>query len=248
MNFKKFFTENGIPFPRSDIMECIINERIDDDAFRKKAMNITNFLIENITMNKSYFFNDLGLYVDFQVLPKAIKANYNLNFDMITINIMNSKELFESDFPKFLIENKYSIFHEVIHFIDYHRGSKYRASLQGSLSNVNTPMEFNAYFHHFIQLTEDLIKEIAKSKDRNEAFEELMGKRVHEFIAKFWENAKVLHNDKDTKIITDIFNDNDWKFKWDKRLYQYYFEAKEKLLDKANVQQIKSDIKTSVKV
>jgi hypothetical protein len=248
MNFKQFFKENNTPFFESLLMECVLDERVGDDSFRDKAIKITDFIIENIKIPKAHNFKQLKLIVDFQELPTYIKANFNSKFDTITINIFNDKEKFLSDIRNFLQDNKYALFHEVVHFIDYHRGSKFRADIQGVVPKVNTPMEFNAYFHTFTQMIEDATKEIMKSSDRNEAFEKYVGENVRSFIYNFWKFAKSICNDSETKIVSEIIGNIDWKYRWEKRLYQLYFELKEKLLNRENKQQLKNDIKHAEEV
>jgi hypothetical protein len=241
MNFKEFFKD--VPLLQALLMECVLFERDNDDKFRDNAMKITEFIIDNVNINKAHNFQHINLFIEFQELPKYVKANYAPDERTITINILNGKNTFETNIKQFMQDNKYALFHEVVHVLDYARGSKFRANPQGAVSQINSPAEFNAYFHTFVQILEDATQEVARSGDRNEAFEKYIGSDIRMFMKGFWEKAKVICKDDETKIVSDILGDIDWKYRWDKRLYQFYFEIKEKLLDKVNKQKLKQDKK-----
>jgi hypothetical protein len=251
MNFKKFFKENDIPFEESLLVEYILLEREDDDRFREIAMTIAESIIrkfETLKGKRIYYFNKIKLYVGFSELSTDIKASYDSKIDLITINILNNKDLFEANIHKFIEDNKYALFHEVIHFLDYHRGNKFRANPQGSsISQINTPMEFNAYFHTFTQMIEDVVKEVSKSSNRNEAFNKHIGTSAIEFINKFWEQARIICKDEDTKIVRDILRSVNWKYKWEKRLFQLYYELYDKLINK-NIKHSKNDLKEAMEI
>jgi hypothetical protein len=199
MSFKEYYDKFGICLLEQHMLDALMMERDDDDEFRKKAMEITEKLIDEAYCSTLNVYNGTGLRLRMKDFgDDNIAATYSNRFGMINVNIENNGELYKKDFKKFLQSCKYDIFHEVIHFLDYSRHSEYEhmrdkedvknkpPSKIKSQSDVNSPFEFNAYYNMYIQALEDAVVSEIKNGNTNEVFRKYMGINSGVFIKNFW--------------------------------------------------------------
>lgn len=130
------------------------------------------------------------------------------------------------------------VIHELVHYLDYFRAS-FEEYKDGEY--YNAPEEFNAYY---LQIASGVYKalENIKNKYPNDfnKFEETITDNASNFIKKMWNVIEIQNAD----LKDAIFKNSKYKYKWAKRLYQLYFEIRDKFITKKMTEQIKNDIKT----
>jgi hypothetical protein len=145
---------------------------------------------------------DLGYWIEDSKMLYINILNYNEFINLIKTN--NISKLFE-------IYNS-TIFHELIHRFDHLRYSKSHKPADYGLY-MNTYEEFNAFYQ---QYAHSIDKIVSKMKTQDE-FYKRFGIGVRIFINEFW-------NSMNLEMKQEITSMQKWTNKWNKRLYQLYYE------------------------
>jgi hypothetical protein len=232
--------------PLKLIYESItLDERADDKRRREITKQYFNIILNNLENVPSHFGDSggiydftklLGLKIAFILFPNESKipgAYYHKN-KIIYINLNYNNDtikLFKNKHYKGLLEYlEHTMIHELTHFLDFERHDvrNFGHPDPNSNSRVNMPAEFEAYYQSEAHLWDKKIEEFKNLSDPLKEFYAYFGINVQIFIHDFWEEYK-----KDSPNVVDgISQSNEYKFKWNKRLYQSYYELKDELIKK----------------
>jgi hypothetical protein len=206
-------------------------ERQDDEKQRLFAINIYDTIskylktlkpIESV-VDLSVIFNK-PLYLNFINIinpEKQFSALYSHTHSTILINSYPhlTDEFNKKHFLNIYLKMETPIIHELIHFID---SINYGDKISNN-KKINGPAEFNAYYQSFTLKFDKKLTYIISNKnnDKMDQFNTEIGNTSNEFINKFWNEHKELYK--------QVENSKIYKAKWNKRLYQLYYELKQKL-------------------
>lgn len=243
-NFKykilKIFLENC-----NDINE----ERKNDTKYQNQADDLYKKTLELI---KKYKPDDENIYelskigspfdVVFTIIQNSqvnaiYRRNYKKNISIIIINCLKFPIAFQQEKFDYIFEKlKSVIIHEIIHYLDIEVRDIPIDPTEVNKDPFGHPIEFNAYFQQLASPWYDLMRKMIKSSTPLDDFNLKIGNNAREFSNKFWDIIK-----KNSKIYDLISNDN--RFRWNKRVYDLYFNLKNELFDKISNDDIKNDIK-----
>lgn len=115
---------------------------------------------------------------------------------------------------------KNEMIHEITHFFDDVRTNTLfiQHNFKNNASELVTPAEFNAYFLGFASKMRDNLTLCTTLKQ----FELRFGKDAHEFLDIFYNYAYSIS----PNLKKEIENNSIYETKWNKRVYQLYFELK----------------------
>lgn len=206
-------------------------ERKDDPEKVKLANNIYDKIRNLYITNKKPSVNLISskespiltvlLYADPSAVPEpryyptensikinCFKNNYNLFKNRQYVSIIN------------LLKNE--LIHEITHFLDDVRTNTLfiQHNFKANRSEYTTPAEFNAYFIGFSSKMYDDLRTCATTAQFNYFF----GKDVYEFLQKFNNYAKTIS----PNMYKELSKNKIYETKWNKRVYQLYFELKSK--------------------
>jgi hypothetical protein len=213
------------------LKESELLERENDDEFRNGIRKLYDYILNIVRTEPGPKYKlSNSITFEFTELPKSVGASYNHLTNTIKMNILLNKELYEKSPVEFLENWKMQIFHELVHLVDYSRGCVYCS--HSSVSGIETPAEWNGYFHTFIHIFEEYYARLRNTGlPVDESFSTAFGQNVNEFIQKFWKFVVDTGKNDGINYEQEIQN-ADMKFKWNKRLYQTYFEKKLKYKEK----------------
>jgi hypothetical protein len=210
-----------------------IVEREGDEARRKVASDFLELIKANVSKVKPEFVKvsyAIGLFLNYSTL-------LNEKFEMLFYPFMQGRDdlgywvedekrmyINTRDIKQFneILKNKnYSrlfdiyestIFHELIHRFDHMRYSK--SHKPGDYdSYVNTYEEFNAFYQQYARSIDKIVN-IMHTLDE---FYSIYGDSPRIMIANFW-------NDMPDEMKAEIKSSKSWTNKWNKRVYQLYYE------------------------
>lgn len=195
----------------------LLGEREDDDKKREIIEKIYTHCLDNIPeIGDSYKVIIPGFKSGYQLVFNFIFGSeyqaayfYHLpNIDVILINCYPDleNEYKDKKFKTIVEKRKYTIIHELTHFVDYINIGE---PLLGMRDLINSGTEFNAYY----QTIAIKYKNKIKNKDMKN-FIDILGQNPNEFVIKVWREHPKLGS-----LITD-----DYKKRWNKRLAQLYYE------------------------
>ena len=216
-------------------VDVVITERVEDEYINTQAEKIAKDIIKKFDESPSQnilYVDDSRLYVMIINKNTGYWGSFTLTddrFPTITINAHNDEECSkwfdEKKFDKIADKLYRVIHHECVHYINYIiSGESNRCFSQekiGYASKFNNPEEFNAYYHQM----RNLFSKIANEKVKSAAdFDSIFGDTTQKFIQFCWNTIKTINQD----MYIEIRNDEVYRRKWMKRLYQLYFELKQK--------------------
>lgn len=208
----------------------IFLERENDEKQIQNANELYNKMLEyaNKTPHILFFnFKDIGVDLNLIFTDKQYDfyAAFIKKLNLIIVNVQPycMTEFKNKDYNAIFLKMKEAIIHEIIHYLD---------SLRIDMEELPkgdyvTPEEFNAYFLSISSELYDILNDI-KSKNPNNLnkFYEQFGNTVNEFLKLMWKLIELKNSD----MKKEIDNDKKYKYKWNKRLYQLYFELKDNFL------------------
>jgi hypothetical protein len=214
-------------------IENYLNERENDEKQILNATEIYNKILEYINILPIVKLKELDLTLVFTTSQKDYTAAFSKNINTIFINCYPrfQNEYKNRDYKEIYLKSKESVIHELIHYLD-----SMRINVEEQPDGFYiTPKEFNAYFLSVSSEFYDLLNDIKNKNPNNlNSFYNTFGKTVNEFIKLVFNYIDSKNND----LKTAIDNDPKYKYKWNKRIYQLYFELKDKFMNKI----IKEDV------
>jgi len=166
------------------------------------------------------------------------RRNYKENQSLIIINCKKFPNAYKQNKFDYIFEKMKSIIiiHEIIHYLDIEVRNIPVDPTEVNKNSFNHPIEFNAYFQQISSYWYNILQNIIKSKSPLDDFNIKIGNNVRDFSDKFWKNVK-----NNSKMYDLINKDN--IFRWNKRIYDLYFNLKDDLFNKISNDDVKNDIK-----
>lgn len=232
-----------------DMAEYVLSlseERKNDNFYLYKARDYFNIIKNNIDsiepIHDLYNFKKFGydINVSFYSADVPQKATYRHSENTISINVRNNLSIFYngllSDICKIYEQQ---IIHEIIHNIDFNKLSIQPDITQISKEPFNHPLEFNAYFQQVANYWHTKLPSIIAAPDPLGDFHKKIGNNAREFNDSFW---NLLKRSGMESLIT-----KDRRFKWSKRIYDLYFNLRNKAVEMVGGERLSKDIENDYK-
>lgn len=215
--------------------EFIITERVEDEYINNQSEKMAKDIISAFKKTSGeniLYVEEHKLFVDIVSTDTGSWGTFNLihnKLPSITINANYDKQckkwFIQKEFDKIAKKLYRVLQHECIHYINYIISVDSNKWLgqerMGYASKFNNPEEFSAYYHQI----RNLLTNIAIKKVKNDTdFDNTFGDTTQKFIHLCWNSIKTINQD----MYVEIRNDEVYRRKWMKRLYQLYFELKQK--------------------
>jgi hypothetical protein len=199
-----------------DFLELLVSEipKINPEVVKTKTgyglfLNYSSILNEKFEILFYEFEdnnNDLGYWAEKQ--------------QRMYINILNQQEfmhILKTQSYSRLFNIYYStIFHELIHRFDHMRYSGSHKPADSD-SYMNTYEEFNAFYQQYARSIDKIVNKMKTVDD----FYKRFGVGAGNLISEFW-------NTMPKEMKDDIKSSKHWSNKWNKRIYQLYYEKLKK--------------------
>lgn len=232
--------DNGGVVKFTDFYESYMNghylsERIDDENFRKRADEIVNDIIiffnkynvQNTTFTKYnlmvYIVNKPnmdahGYFKVMQLRDEKTKKSLILQPSIFIDSSGDLENEFKNkEFSTIINKRKSTLFHEVIHFLNYLGWSDKDAFETRLKDKEEKALEFNAYYNQIAKIFDDDLK-------TGKTFTEVCGENAQELMVKFIEK---LYN-KTPEMLKYFIDDKKYRWKLIKRISQLYYELRQK--------------------
>jgi len=214
-----------------------ILERDGDESRRKVAEDFLTLIKGNVDKVKPELVkisNNVGLFLNYSKLLNEKFEMIFYPFDQgkddlgywvedekrLYINTQNTKQFYdilrEKNYSQLFDIYQSTIFHELIHRFDHMRYSKSHRPGDYDVY-MNTYEEFNAFYQQYARSIDKIINKM-KSIDE---FYKVYGDNASKMITKFW-------NDMPDEMKSEIKSSKSWTNKWNKRVYQLYYEKLKK--------------------
>ena len=238
---KRIWKENVEPhliMVEFDIRNRSILEREGDEEKRKIAEDFLHFIRDNVSKIKPELVmteNGTGLFLDYSTL---LKEKFEILFysfgehsrdlgywsnenKRIYINILDSihfQEVIKSkSYEKLFDKYQSTIFHELIHRFDHMRYSGLHKPSDYSIY-MNTYEEFNAFYQQYARSVDKIVNRMKTVEE----FYSRFGVGAGSLISEFWDTMP-------DEMKKDIKSSKRWTNKWNKRVYQLYYEKLEQI-------------------
>ena len=214
-----------------------ILEREGDESRREVAEKFLNLLKESLPRIKPELVkiqNGVGVFLDYSTLLKErfeilfyhfvvdkddlgywMEDEKRMYINVIDMNQYNN--ILKSKNIALLFDIYQStIFHELIHRFDHMRYSGTHKPVDTD-AYMNTYEEFNAYYQQYARS----IDKIVSRMNGIDEFYKVYGTDASKMINNFWE-------DMPNEMKAEIKTSKNWTNKWNKRIYQLYYEKLKK--------------------
>lgn len=220
-----------------ELKNLAINEREGDEPRRKVAEEFLELLKNSMSKIKPEIVRTetgYGVFLDygkifhhpFSILFYIFENNnpdfgyWDQSTQEMTINITDYNHLISVIKSKNFIDlfNKYqsTIFHEIIHMHDHSRYKRPSPSTEFQ-SYMNNYAEFEAFYQQYARSIDKIVRNIKTISN----FYTRFGVGAGGLISDFWSNMP-------DEMKRDIKSSKHWTNKWNKRLYQLYYEKLKK--------------------
>lgn len=210
-----------------------LDERVDDERKIKVAESLYNEILNTFKLNKKESITLFGpstspilSVVLFNDVTKEKHPKYIPIKKSIEINCVDYDNLFKNKkYDTIISILKLELIHEITHYLDDERTNTqiiidYFKDIKKEKPATLTAAEFNAYYISFASKMYDNLKICSSIKH----FDLMFGPDAYAFIQNFWSYANPIA----PILKKELQNDKIYNTKWCKRLYQLYFELKNK--------------------